>query len=474
MKPLLFTLSSLLFLSIENIQAQVFNDDCFNATLLTSGTSCVGLFINTTYAMPGTLNTCPGDPDDDVWYKFTAVQSTHTITVIDNMDMQSVVDLRSGSCPGVSLGCWVRTTGFTLTIPLVGLTVGATYLIRIYDFATGGGYSQICVTHSCIPPSQPSGISGNVAVCQNSTNTYSVATVTGATGYAWTLPGGWTGSSATNSITATASSASGHITVSANNACGSSAVQTLPVTVNLIPAQPGSISGSTSVCQNSTNTYTVAIVSGATSGTWTLPSGWTGSSATNSITATASSSSGNVTVAANNACGSSTAQTLSVTVNPLPATPTITVNMSTLASGSSSGNQWYLNGNPISGATSQFHTAAQNGLYTVCVTDANGCSSCSAPYNFSTTGIAENNNANDISVYPNPGSGRFNIQCLTPLITGQPITIDICNVFGEKVFQSEIKGPQSEIDLSSQPDGIYFLRIRTAEGTANKKLIMHK
>jgi hypothetical protein len=70
-----------------------------------------------------------------------------------------------------------------------------------------------------------------------------------------------------------------------------------------------------------------------------------------------------------------------VTVNPIPATPTITPAGSTtfcasvgLTSSSASGNQWYLNGNPIGGATTQTYNATAAGSYTVVVT-AIGCAS---------------------------------------------------------------------------------------------------
>ncbi|RTY90873.1 T9SS sorting signal type C domain-containing protein [Flavobacterium sp. GT3R68] len=89
----------------------------------------------------------------------------------------------------------------------------------------------------------------------------------------------------------------------------------IQVTGNIAaPSQPGAITGSASICSGAAQTYSVTAVSGATSYTWTLPSGWSGTSTTNSINATASSTSGNVQVTANNGCGSSTAQTLAITV----------------------------------------------------------------------------------------------------------------------------------------------------------------
>src|SRR5207253_6893567 len=93
-----------------------------------------------------------------------------------------------------------------------------------------------------------------------------------------------------------------------------------------------------------------------------------------------------VTVTDGNSCSATSAPT-TVTVNPIPATPTITPGgpttfcaggSVTLTSSSASGNQWYKDGNSIGGATGNTYNATTTGSYTVIVT-ANGCSS--APSN---------------------------------------------------------------------------------------------
>src|SRR5205085_2875556 len=59
-------------------------------------------------------------------------------------------------------------------------------------------------------------------------------------------------------------------------------------------------------------------------------------------------------------------------------------------SSSASGNQWYLNGNPIGGATNQTYVATAQGSYTVTAT-ANGCTSVpSAPTTVTVTTITVN------------------------------------------------------------------------------------
>ncbi|TVR80081.1 MAG: T9SS C-terminal target domain-containing protein [Chitinophagaceae bacterium] len=87
------------------------------------------------------------------------------------------------------------------------------------------------------------------------------------------------------------------------------------------PGQPTEITGNTSMCEGSTATYSISTIAEATSYTWNLPSGWTGTSTTNTISATAGSSGGNITVTANNSCGSSDTLSFAVTVNSLPAQP---------------------------------------------------------------------------------------------------------------------------------------------------------
>jgi len=243
--------------------------------------------------------------------------------------------------PGATSYSWATPSGWpdSGSQTSTSLTVNAGTLSgNLWVYANGcGGTSagqKLSITVNT-PPAQPGAISGNNSVCQGSSQTYSIVAVSGATTYTWTLPSGWTGSSNTNSITVTPSASSGNISVTANNSCGSSSAQTLSVTVTAIPAQPGTITGNTSVCQGSSQTYSIVAVSGATTYSWTLPSGWTGSSTTNSINVTPSATSGNISVTANNSCGSSSAQSLAVTATALPAQPGAITGNTSVCQGSS-------------------------------------------------------------------------------------------------------------------------------------------
>jgi len=219
--------------------------------------------------------------------------------------------------------------------------------LKVRGFA--GAYGNYTLAwRRCTKPTQPGTISGPAGVCGGTTHTYSISAVSGATSYTWTLPSGWSGSSTTTSISATAGTSGGTISVIANNDCGSSPARTKTVSVTNIPAQPGTISGPNAVCQGSTHTFSISAVSGATSYTWTLPSGWSGSSTTTSISATAGSSGGIMWVTANNSCGSSTPRTKSVTVIPALSQPGPISGLSTVNQGSTHAYSI----SPVSGATS--------------------------------------------------------------------------------------------------------------------------
>lgn len=317
----------------------------------------------------------------------------------------------------------------------------------------------------------PGTITGSTSVCKGQTSvTYSVPSTTNVTSYTWTKPSGVTGSSTTNSITLNygTSAASGNITVKGYNTCGYGPVSTLAVTVNPLPLNTASITGTLTVCQGQSVTYSVPTITYATSYVWTLPSGATGTSSTNSITVSYNTPavSGNITIKGNNACGYGPMATFAVTVNPLPAIPTITQNGTTLTSSSATGYQWYKNGIILSGATFQNYTVTQNGNYTVMITDANGCSMTSAPFNFATVSIEDLTVNNSINVIPNPSNGSFRIETnKLPFLK-----IKIYNIMGEIIYESENRN--TEINISNQPKGTYFIAVHTQDKIYNKKLII--
>ena len=129
------------------------NDNCSGAISLTlssnetctptSGTSTGG----TQSIAAITCNSLTGNSDDDVWYSFVATATSHIITVDGAANMDAVIDLRSGACDGTNIDCADLTGSDGIeTFTETGMTIGNTYYIRVYDYASGGGDFTICVT----------------------------------------------------------------------------------------------------------------------------------------------------------------------------------------------------------------------------------------------------------------------------------------------------------------------------------------
>ncbi len=178
-------------------------------------------------------------------------------------------------------------------------------------------------------PAQPSAITGIMAPCQGSSQTYSVTNVSGIT-YTWALPTGWTINTGqgTSSITVTTGTQSGNITVTPSNSCGSGTPANLAVSPGLIPAATSAISGNNTPCQGSIQTYSVTNVSGTTY-IWLVPAGWsiTSGQGTSSITVTTGTQNGNITVTPSNSCGNGATTTLAVSASYVTASagPDVTI-----------------------------------------------------------------------------------------------------------------------------------------------------
>ena len=88
-----------------------------------------------------------------------------------------------------------------------------------------------------------------------------------------------------------------------------------------------------------------------------------------------------------------------------------------------------------------------------------------------TIAINENKSNASLSIFPNPGNGHFTLSIASDFVRINSGNIEIYNVLGEKIYQSEIKNPRSEIDISQQPNGIYILRVNDNGQSLNQRLI---
>jgi PKD repeat protein len=374
---------------------------------------------------------------------------------------------------GASGYTWVLPSGWTgsSNSDSIQVTAGAVNgIIQVYSNSFCGLSQPETLQVIVLPyPVQPGPITGNTSICYGSAGMFTIVPVPGALSYQWNLPQGWSGSSSTNSITVTSGPAGGVISVAGINSCGMGNPVSLTVSTDQIPSLPGPITGNSAICPNTQEIYSVPNDPVASSYTWVLPSGWSGSSSTSMINALAGSLTGNISVSATNHCGTSSIQTLGVVVHPIPTVPAISFLPVLLSSSSPSGNQWLLNGIPIPGAISQTYVPLQNGNYTVLVTDSNNCFAISAIYQFTSLGIEQFGYVKYL-MFPNPVKDILNIQF--PGQEDLTTTVLVINLLGETILTQTLSGKSElNVDVKDLSAGIYILQVTNGNNINRQKFI---
>jgi trimeric autotransporter adhesin len=329
-------------------------------------------------------------------------------------------------------------------------------------------------------------IIGDNMNCINATNAV-YTTDAGFTNYQWTITSGGqivSGQGTYQVEVNWVGSGNQTITVIYSTENGCYPVNPTGMNVNIIPvpAAPGAITGTPELCAGSENvTYSVLPVPNATNYTWNLPYGATivDGEYTNMIKVdfAQDATSGNITVIASNNCGAGPASpNYSVTVNPIPATPVITIDENNmLHSSAPEGNQWYFNGDLIPGATGQDYQATEEGSYWTIVTLENCSSDESNHIEVIFTGLGEIFQGS-VNVYPVPNKGRFTVSVEIP--GEETFTINVYNEMGIRVFEMRnfhVDGKaQQYIDLLNPATGMYTLVLSGNHQTTTRKLFVSK
>lgn len=267
------------------------------------------------------------------------LSSAVTLTNLSAPDQPSAISGATAPCEGdtetYSVTNDTEVTTYTWTLPSgwsgssssnsITVTIGSAsgdITVTPSNDCGDGAARSLSVNVSSIP-AQPDAIDGNPQVCEGTQETYTVTNDPEVDSYSWSIPGDWTGSSTTNSITVTVGGNDGNISVTPSNTCGTGPTQTMAVVVsNSGPAQPDPIQGDFTVCEGGNETYSVPEDVAVDSYEWTLPAGWTGSSTTNSITVSVGTNGGEISVVPSNQCGTGPAQTATVAVSSdAPAQP---------------------------------------------------------------------------------------------------------------------------------------------------------
>lgn len=177
--------------------------------------------------------------------------------------------------------------------------------------------------------------------------------------------------------------------------------------------------------------------------------------------------SGSYIVTGMDANGCTAMDTVNVTVNNVNVTTSF-LNETILAAANNAQYQWIdCNGNtPIAGANSQTFTASSNGSFAVIITE-NGCTDTSSCTTISSVGIEQLAINGEVTLYPNPASTQVTVT------TGAMIAneIAIVDLTGKTVFAMKPAGSVVTIDLSAYANGVYFVRVMTADGVRTEKVV---
>jgi hypothetical protein len=154
-----------------------------------------------------------------------------------------------------------------------------------------------------------------------------------------------------------------------------------------------------------------------------------------------------------------------------PAKPTVTLTnvnteTPTLTSNATTGNQWFLNGNAISGATNATLNATAAGVYKVNVKVDDCTSDFSADVTLIVTGDLPTNSPT-ISAYPNPVEDYLQIQGISEIQESR--LMDISGKERKIILEKNLDGYRANVqDL---PSGMYVLRLNGATGVYQLKFV---
>jgi hypothetical protein len=385
---------------------------------------------------------------------YTASASGVSATSACICDGQATVTPSGGTAPYTYL--WAP--GGYSTSACTGLCGGTSYTASITDV---NGCSALD-TASVLPLPLTATVSSSPVSCNGGNNgTAAVAVAGGAPSYSYNWNNGQTNATATGLT-------SGNYSVTVTDAMGCTHQSTCTVT------QPAAVqvfsSASTPVstgclCDGSVS---ASVVGGTTPYTYNWSNGCSTSSCTGLCTP------GNYSVSVSDSMGCIATKTVSVG-GPMPFAID---SIHTIANGNATvyvatGTAPYTYSWTPGGQSSQTATALAQGTYTVCVTDADGCSYCDTVFVINNSGINEYSESSLITIYPVPVKDKFTLLMNSAALSSGEIRI--VDIYGKVVFYlNSNRLNELTLDVSFLPSGMYDLVLSDDKMILTKKLILNK
>jgi hypothetical protein len=151
---------------IKTLPPPATNDDCTAAVSLpvNSDLSCGSVTAGTTLGATQSMAATPcfGNPDDDVWFSFEATNTSHVISLLNVVAISGgtstdmYFQVLSGACDSTASLLCSDPNSATVN----GLTIGETYFVRVWSYATTSRQAfDICI--GTPPPPPANDICGN-------------------------------------------------------------------------------------------------------------------------------------------------------------------------------------------------------------------------------------------------------------------------------------------------------------------------
>ncbi len=255
---------------------------------------------------------------------------------------------------------------------------------------------------------------------------------------------------------------SGIVWVKGTDAFGCVASDTIHVQAGMPPLVI--ITGDSIICPNSS--LTLSATGNSTSYVW--------STADTSLAITVNAG-GDYVVTGKSNDGCKASDTFHVQMGALPV-PSITQTGSTFSTTNTfTSYQWYKDNVAITGATQQQYTATQSGIYSVKVTNTNGCEGTSNALSYTPTAINQIDKNNNLNIYPNPANKYviIDLEKLEDKVQSYSI-IDIWGRVIEKKSDGISNSKNLKIDLENVVAGSYYIKLQGLKQQYSLKLTIVK
>jgi len=152
-----------------------------------------------------------------------------------------------------------------------------------------------------------------------------------------------------------------------------------------------------------------------------------------------------------------------------PPVPTITPGGPYLYSSSATNNQWNFNGSPMPGETGVSIVPAQNGSYTVTVSDSSGCSVTSAPYIATTLSTGNLSGENPIKIQT-LSEGLLHL--IAPPEILSKASVFVFDVNGKMVFEKRPGERYENLDLRNLLAGVYIVSVMMENVSYQRRIVL--